>query len=163
METIKLLLAHADRRLTNQVEVAVLDVCYDRAVVRSTQTPRLDEFFHQGSTWDFDLIVVGADKLFKDRLQQAWAPVAEVAKGIQEIRMLRSTPIVALTASPENGEALLEAGADSVLAVPLNLEELKSELRALLDLNELVEAGESNRWYGLGSLLRGFQREKEVG
>jgi len=160
METIKLLLAHADRRINNLVEVAVLDVCYERAAVQSTRTTRLDEFVHQGSLWDFDLIVVGADQLFQDRHQRELASVEDVAKSIEAIRSQHSTPLISLTASEDAGQALLDAGADAVLPLPLNSEQLKSELRSRLDLNGLVEDGEAGRWSGLGSLLRGFQRAK---
>lgn len=160
METIKLLLACADRRASNMVEVAVLDICYDRAAVESTRTSRLDDFVRQGSLWDFDLIVLGADDLFQDRRQEGSAAATEVAKGIEAIRVQHNTPIVALTASSEAGQLLVEAGADVVLPLPLNADQLKTELRALLDLSEFVEDGETSRWPGLNSILRGFQRTK---
>jgi hypothetical protein len=162
METIKLLLAHSDRQVSNLIEVAVLDVCYDRAVVESSRTSRLDEFIRQGGLRDFDLIVAGAGHLFRDRNQQAWAAPEEVAQAMETIRVQRSTPIIALTASGGAVEALLEAGADSVLRCPLNAEQLKTELRALLDLNGFVEAAESTRWPGFGSAFRGFQKAKAV-
>lgn len=163
METIKLLLAHADRRINNLIEVAVLDVCYERATVQSTRISRVDEFVHQGNLRDFDLIVVGADQLFQDRRQQAWAAVEDVVKGIEAIRSQHSTPLVALTASQEAGQVLLDAGADVVLPLPLVLEQLKPELRSLLDLNGFVEETETGRWSAIGSLLRGFQRSKISG
>jgi hypothetical protein len=158
METIKLLLAHADRQVSNVVEKAVLDVFYDRAVIRSTRTSRLDELVHQGSLCDFDLIVVGTDSLFQDRQQQTSAPIVEVAKVIEEIRVKHSTPIVALTASSTNSELLLEAGVDTVLPLPLNAEQLKAELRSLLDLSGFSEEDdeELDRSSGIGSLMRDF-------
>jgi hypothetical protein len=158
MESIKLLLAHSDRRISNQIEVAVLDVCYDRAAVQSSRTCRLDELAHQGGLWDYDLIVVGAENLFRDRTQQCWASADEVADAIANIRLHSSSPIVAYAASEENCEALLQAGADIVLNNPLDSEQLKRELRSLLDWTEVVET--SNRWSGFGSLLKGFQKVK---
>jgi hypothetical protein len=155
MENIKLLLAHADRRISNQIEVVVLDVCYDRAAVRSTRTARLDELVHQGSLWEFDLIIVGAERLYRDRDQQAWATLPDVANAIVDIRLRSSAPIVAYVASEESCEALLQAGADCVLHTPLDSEQLKTELRSLLDLNELVDAEPADRWSGLSSLFRG--------
>jgi hypothetical protein len=163
MENIKLLLGHSDRRSSNQVEVAVLDVCYDRATVHSTRTARLDEFLHQGSVRDFDLIVVGADHLFQDRTQQRWAKPEAVISAITNIRLKTTTPIVAFALSPASCDALLQAGADAVLSYPLDTEQLKTELRALLDLNELVEVEDSNRWPSLGSLIRSFQKIKVAG
>jgi DNA-binding response OmpR family regulator len=158
METIKLLLAHADRRVTNQIEVAVLDVCYDRAVVQSTRTARLEEAVRQGSLWDFDLIIIGAGNLFADRAQQAWAGLEAVAEGIRTIRSQSSAPIVALSGSPEWLDTLREAGAHSVLRFPFNADQLKAEVRPLLDLNGHVETAEPNRWSSLGSLFKGFQK-----
>jgi CheY-like chemotaxis protein len=160
METIKLLLANSDRGANNQVEVAVLDVCYDRAAVESTRASRLDEFVHQGSLCDFDLIVVGADTLYRDRSQQCCAGLEDVWKAVETIRAHSSAPLIALTRQVSSGTALLEAGADSVLPLPLSADQLKNELRALLDLSGLVGGDESPRWAGIGSLLRGFQKAK---
>jgi hypothetical protein len=160
METIKLLLAHCDRQVNNQVEVAVLDVCYERASVQSTRTSRLDEFVHQGSLWDFDLIVVGGDNLFLDRAQRSWATPEQVAKGIQSIRAQSSAPIIAIARSPESSELFLGAGAEAALSYPLEPEQLKLELRSLLDLSGLTEVEPTPRWSGISSLFRGFQRAK---
>jgi CheY-like chemotaxis protein len=162
METIKLLLANSDRKVNNQVEVAVLDVCYDRAAVESTRAARLDEVVHQGSLWEFDLIVVGVDGLFRDRNQQSCASIEDVARAIETMRAHCSTPIIALTGAASAGTALLNAGADSVLPLPLCPEQLKTELRASLDLNGFVEAEDSGRWSGLDSLVRGLQKAKAV-
>lgn len=163
METIKLLLAQADRRTSNLVEVAVLDVCYDRAVVNSTRTARLDDFLRQGTLWDFDLIVVGAENLFVDRRQQTWAEARQVAEAIESIRVHHSTPIVALANDPQCSEMLLEAGADAVLPLPLNTDQLKTELRPLLNFNGVDEVEEVSRWSTLGSLFRGMQRSRALG
>ena len=160
MENIKLLLAHSDRRTSNQIEVAVLDVCYDRAAVQSTRASRLDQLVHQGGVWDFDIIVVGADSLFRDRSQQAWATTQELADAIATIRLNSSSPIVAYARSEEACEALLQAGADSVLNYPFDAEQLKTELRSLLDWSDAVEADSQGRWSSIGSLFRGFQKAK---
>jgi hypothetical protein len=160
METIRLLLANSDRKVNNQVEVAVLDVCYDRAAVQSTRASRLEELVHQGSLWDFDLIVIGADNLFRDRTQKTSASADEVTKAIEAIRAHCSAPIIVLTVSKNPGPTFLQAGADSVLAIPLSFDQLKSKLRALLDLNGLVDEAEPSRWSGIGSFLRGFQKAK---
>jgi len=160
MDTIKLLLAHADRRITNLIEVAVLDVCYDQAAVQSTRATRLDEFVRQGSLWDFDLIVVGAENLFADRTQKTWASSEDVVKAIHTIRSQSSAPIIAIVLDTNSQEALREAGAHSVLKSPINCDQLKAEVRPLLDLNGLVEAEEPNRWSALGSLFKGLQKAK---
>jgi hypothetical protein len=161
MDTIKLLLAHADRRVTNLIEVAVLDVCYDQAAVQSTRTSRLDDFIRQGSLWDFDLIVVGAENLFADRNQQTWAGAEQVAQAIRTIRSQSSVPIIAIAQGTKSHDALLEAGAHTVLGFPFSSDRLKSEVRPLLDLNGLVEAGETDRWSAFGSLFKNLQKTRD--
>ena len=158
MENIKLLLAHSDRRISNQIEVAVLDVCYDRAAVHSTRTSRLDELAHNGSLWDYDLIIVGAENLFRDRTQQSWATTDQVADAIASIRLNSSSPIIAYTRSEQASEALLQAGADTVLYNALDSEQLKCELRGLLNWTDSVQPETSNRWAGFGNLLKGFHK-----
>jgi CheY-like chemotaxis protein len=160
MDTIKLLLAHSDRRLSNQVEVAILDVCYNRAVVNSTRILRLDEFVHQGGLWDFDLMVLGAENLFVDRTQKECASPDGVAKAIAQVRQHRSTPIIALCANESSSEELLQAGADVVLCSPFNPDQLKAEVRSLLDLTSIMEPVSSTGWSAFGSLIRGFQKAK---
>jgi hypothetical protein len=157
MENIKLLLAYSDRRVSNQIEVAALDVCYDRASVQSTRTSRLDELVHRGGLWDYDLIVVGAENLYSDRTQQAWATREQVAEAISHIRLHSSSPLIAYCRSEETCELLLEAGADTVLTDPLDSEQLKRELRGLLKWTDVVEPEPLNRWAAFGSLLKGFQ------
>ena len=158
MDTIRLLLAHSDRRVSNQVEVAVLDVCYDQAVVQSTRIVRLDEFVRKGSVWDFDLIIVGAEHLFADRSQQAGAALEQVAEGIRTIRSQSSAPVIALTTSRQTHEVLLAAGAHAVLTFPFTSDALKAEVRPLLDLNSPAEAGQSSRWAAFGSFFKGLQK-----
>ena len=160
MESIKLLLAHSDRRVSNQIEVAILDVCYNQAVVNSTRVSRLDEFVHQGGLWDFDLIVVGADHLFADKTHKNWATTHTVANAIEKMRQLRSTPIIALASNQTAADALLQVGADVVLTTPLNADQFKAEVRSLLDLSSTVEPANSSGWSAIGSLLRGFQKAK---
>jgi hypothetical protein len=158
MDTIKLLLAHSDRRVANLIEVAVLDVCYDQAAVRSTRIARLDEFVRQGSLWDFDLIVVGAEHLFADRDQRVSARTEEVAQGIQTIRTHSSSPIIAVAGFENSHEGLLQAGAHSVLGFPFNSDQLKAEVRPLLDLTGFAGVRETNRWSAFGSLFKGLQK-----
>src|SRR5437764_4801897 len=158
MDTIRLLLAHSDRRVSNQIEVAVLDVCYDQAAVQSTRIVRLDEFVRKGSVWDFDLIVVGTEHLFADRTQQAGATLEDVAEGIRSIRSQSSAPVIALTNSKQAREVLMEAGAHAVLTFPFTSEALKAEVRPLLDLTSCAETAQTNRWAALGSFFKGLQK-----
>jgi hypothetical protein len=160
MESIRLLLAHSDRRVSNQIEVALLDVCYNQAVVNSTHISRLDEFVHHGGLWDFNLIVVGADHLFTDKTQKSWAGAQRVADAIEQVRLYCSKPIIAFAANPAAADALLRAGAAAVLSTPFNADRFKAEVRSLLHLSSAVEPARSNGWSAIGSLLRGFQKAK---
>src|SRR5260221_7374615 len=127
MQTIKLLLAHSDRRVTNQVEVAILDVCYDLAVVQPTRTARLDEFVRQGALWEFDLIVMGAEGLFLDRTQQILASAEDVAQAIRTIRSKSSTPIIVLALN-RSEEHTSELQSHSDLVCRLLLEKKKNNV-----------------------------------
>jgi len=160
MENIKLLLAHSDRRVGNQVEVAILDVFYNQAVVQSTRLVRLDEFVHQGSLWDYDLMVLGAEHLFGDRTQKNWAGLNAVVKAIEQVREHRSTPIIVLSGSQASADELLRAGAEVVLSSPFNADQFKAEVRSLLELNSLAEPAVAGGWSAIGSFLRGFQKAK---
>jgi DNA-binding response OmpR family regulator len=160
MENIKLLLAHSDRRVGNQVEVAILDVCYNQAVVQSTRIIRLDEFVHQGSLWDYDLMVLGSEHLFGDRTQKNLADMDAVIKAIEQVRQHRSAPIIALSSSQDIADELLRAGADVVLSSLFNADQFKAEVRALLELNNPAEPAVAGGWSAIGSFLRGFQKAK---
>jgi hypothetical protein len=159
MDTIKLLLAHSDRRLSNQIEVAVLDVCYNQAVVKTTRIARLDEFVQHGGLWDFDLMIVGAEHLFKDRAQSSWAGPKAVARAVKQVRVHRSTPIITVGGNEASCRELREAGAHAALCSAFNSEQFKAEVRALLKLSVRVETPASSGWL-IGSLLRGFQKAK---
>jgi hypothetical protein len=158
MDSIKLLLAHSDRRVCNQVEVAILDVCYNQAVVTSTRIARLDELVHQGSLWDFDLIVIGADHLYSDKTRTNWAGALGVLKAVEQVRQRHSTPILVFAGNQATADALLQAGADAVFSSSFNLEEFKLEVRSLLELGSAMEPAKSAVWSAVGSLLRGFQK-----
>jgi hypothetical protein len=95
-------------------------------------------------------------------MQQAWATPEAVSAAIADIRLRSSSPIVAYARSEGACESLLQAGADCVLNTPLDSEQLKAELRSLLDLNELVQTEPEDRWSGLSSLLRTLQRGKSA-
>jgi hypothetical protein len=164
METINLLLANSDRQLSNLIEAQVLDVCYNQAFVRCTKTARADEMAHLGWSGQFDLIVVAAENLSAHAGRRA-TPLSseEVLRAIGEIRRSCSTPMLAVTVFPEAEAPLLDAGADSVVRFPFRVESLKSELRQLLRMPELVEeAPAPNRLSLAALLLRQFARLKSA-
>ena len=164
METIHLLLANSDRQLSNLIEAQVLDVCYNQAFVRCTKTARADELAHLGWSGQFDLIVVAAENLSANAGRRATSVASgEVLRTIGEIRRSCSTPMLAVTVFPEAEAPLLEAGADSVVRFPFRVETLKSELRRLLRMHELVEEAPAPSRLSLAALLlRQFARLKSA-
>jgi hypothetical protein len=164
MNTVHLLLACAERRLSNPVEAAIRDVFYEQAVVACTRTPRVDDFFRLGRKLGFDLIVVAPENLLPLPSQRATNDglVMESLNAIRTIKSQHLTPIVAFAVSAAYEEALAEAGTDSVLGVPLDAETLKLEVRRLLGLREqVVEAVPSRRSF-MDGLLRSWQKLTQV-
>jgi hypothetical protein len=161
MRQINLLVASAERRTTNALEALVLDVCYDQAVVETFRTTRIDELVRFGSRDDVHLIVISADHLLMEPSRRnAGADAADVLRAIRLIREHRSTPIVALIMSPVGEAPLLEAGADCVnVGLLLDRDRIKSELRRMLIMPELVETVAPSRW-SFGAWLRGENRLK---
>src|SRR2546421_12800030 len=98
MDRITLLLANADRRTSNIVETAVLDVCYNQAVVECVRTARVDEFIQQSFLATYDLLIVAADGLPAEPSRRAgWVTVEEDARAVEAIKEHSSTPLLALS------------------------------------------------------------------
>ncbi len=165
MKAFYLLLAGADRRNGNLIEVLVRDVCFNHAVVQCTRTGRVDDFVRLGRDRDYDLLIMAPDHLLPAPGQRAGAACFEEAlRGLRTIRGQRSVPIVAVNALAEQHELLLEAGADGVLGVPINYDQLKLEVQRVLRIQERApaEAAASGKWSLLGMLLRGLERIKQA-
>ena len=127
--------------------------------MKTTRIARLDEFVQHGGLWDFDLMIVGAEHLFKDRAQSSWAGPKAVARAVKQVRVHRSTPIITVGGNEASCRELREAGAHAALCSAFNSEQFKAEVRALLKLSVRVETPASSGWL-IGSLLRGFQKAK---
>jgi hypothetical protein len=160
MNTVHLLLACAERRLSNPVEAAIRDACYEHAIVACTRTARVDDFFRLGCKDGFDLIVVTPENQLPMPSQKTTSDglVEESLNAIRTIKSQRFTPIIAVAVAPEYEGLLAEAGADSVLIRPFDSEGFKLEVRRLLGLCErIVEPAVSRRSFG-ETLLRSWQR-----
>jgi hypothetical protein len=154
MRNIHLLLANTDRQMSNKIEAAVLDVCYDQATVACTRACRTDELGKFGSYPGADLIVVAPDNLLGESGRRtAAAKIDEVAMALARVRQRSSVPIIAVNCSPEDEAVLREAGVDSVLGVPYNIEVLKAEVRERLKIEELVEAPAAPRRWSFAALF----------
>ena len=166
MKTINLLLGNSDRRINNQVEVAVRDVCYDRAVVECYRTARLDEFIQRGSCEDFDLILMAPDHLLPGPVRRGSRdPIEEAVRAIRTIKEHRTVPIIGVAVPAEHELKVLMAGADNVFGAFFNAEVLKSEVRRVLNLAEIAEEtslAASSRPSFAETIMRGFDRFKQA-
>ena len=163
MNVLNLLLGNSDRGMNNLIEAMVRDTFYDRAVVECTRTARLDDFARRGRFAWLNLIIVAPDGFVGAPGQPVpRGSIEPVVRAIQDIRVQRPTPIIAYAVSPEHQLALLEAGAESALGLPLDSNALRSEVRRVLGVEEPVEVSRSNRWSLGRVLLRGMQQLRQA-
>ncbi|HEV2211190.1 MAG TPA: hypothetical protein VG167_20695 [Verrucomicrobiae bacterium] len=164
MRKVNLLLGNAERRTSNLLEAAVLDVCYDQAAVECVRTSRLEQFQRLGCSGAFDLIIVAAENLENEPGRRTpWVELSDVAEVLHRIKSGCGTPLLVLANSPENEMVLLETGADAVFSRPLVIDNVKAEVRRLLDLKEIIEeAVAPNRLGFWGGLVRGLQRPRNA-
>ena len=159
MKTLNLLLGNSDRRICNLIEVMVLDVCYNRASVKTTRAARIDELAHKACREEFDFMIVApASLLPAPGLEPCPQRVIEAIRQIRKVRTPRRMPIIAIAVSPEGEFPLTNAGADCVLGLPFHPEELKAavELRLNLPAARPEHSKTDNSFATL--LTRGFQR-----
>ena len=159
MKTLNLLIGNSDRRICNVIEVLVLDLCYNRASVKTTRAARIDELAHKACREEFDLMIVAPDKLLPaPGLEPCPQRILEAIRQIRKIRPPRKMPIIAIAVSPEREFPLTNAGADCVLGLPFHPEELKAavELRLNLPAARPEHSAAENSFAAV--LMRGFQR-----
>jgi DNA-binding response OmpR family regulator len=159
MKTLNLLLGHSDRQICNRIEVMVLDVCYNRASVRTTRANRIDELAHKACREEFDLMIVAPDALLPaPGLEPCPERIIEAVRQIRKVRAPRKMPIIAIAVSAEREFRLTNAGADCVLGLPFHPEELKAavELRLNLPAARPEHSPAENSFAAV--LMRGFQR-----
>jgi hypothetical protein len=160
MKTLNLLLGNSDRSLCNLIEVMVLDVCYNRASVKTTRAVRIDELAHKACREEFDLMIFAPDNLLPaPGLEPCPQRVVEAVHQIRKVRSSRKMPILAFSVSPECEIPLTSAGVDCVLGLPFHPEGLKAavELRLNLPAARLEHAAVTDNSFG-ALIMRGFQR-----
>ncbi|HWX20281.1 MAG TPA: hypothetical protein VN578_10305 [Candidatus Binatia bacterium] len=167
MRTVNLLLGVSERRLNNLIEALVLDVCYNQAAIACTRATRADEFSRQGCSPGFHLIIVSPDNLLPAPSRRgSRVAIEDAVDALRTIKNRCGTAVIALSASEDEDASLWEAGSDSVLRLPLNREQLKSEVCRLLGISELAEepAREElvSRWSLSEALSRGWERLKSA-
>lgn len=159
MKTLNLLIGNFDRRISNLIEVMVLDVCYNRASVETTRTARLDELAHKACREEFDLMIFAPDSLLPaPGLAASSGRIIDAIRQVRQVRTPRKMPMIAIAVSPELELDLSNAGVDCVLGLPFHPEELKAAIQLRLNLPaarpEHAYEGDSFA----AALIRGFQR-----
>jgi CheY-like chemotaxis protein len=159
MKTYHILIGNCEELLSDFFEALFREVCEGNAVLQSTRTGRVSEFVRQGCETDFDLVIQVPHNLFP--AATAPTPMDFICEGIRAIRTIKSehpVPVIAMVAPEERTRyepLLLEAGADCVLELPFEGDELSSAVARLLKLPSRLEHLQSARWFFAGVLRRG--------
>ena len=162
MKTYHILIGNCEELLNDFIEALFQEVCEGRAAVRCTRTARVKDFVRQGCKGEFDLVVQVPHNLFP--AVNAPTPMGLLGEGLRAIRTIKSkrpAPVIALVALEERARyepLLLEAGADCVLELPFEGEELTAAVTRLLKLPARLGHLESAQWFYAGVLMRGLRR-----
>jgi hypothetical protein len=162
MKTYHILLGSNEDSLNDFVEALFWEVCEGQAVVKCTRAARAGDLVRQACDSDFDLVVQIPHSL----LPEAGEPtpigfLAEAIRSIQAIKSRRPVPVITIVAPQERSKyepLLLEAGADCVLELPFDGDQLTLAVGRLLQLPARQEYRESKRWFFAGVLMRGLRR-----
>lgn len=161
MKTYRILLGNGKEFLNDFIESLFHEVCQDHAAIHCTRTPRVDEFIQAGCGNDFDLIIAIPHYLTPE--SNAPIPMAYLGEGIRAIRTIKSNrpaSIIAIVASEERTRyepLFLEAGADCVLELPFEGEQLASAVSWSLRLPSRLDRFRSKPWFFAGVLMRGLR------
>ena len=162
MKTYHILLGNCEGLLNDFIEALFREVCEGKAVVQCTRTARAGDLIRQACDKEFDLVVQVPHNLVPE--VSASTPMGFIGEAIRSIRTIkskRSAPVVAIVAPGERSKyepLLLEAGADCVLELPFDGDQLTSAVGRLLQLPARLEHFQSKRWFFAGVLMRGLRR-----
>jgi CheY-like chemotaxis protein len=162
MKTYHILIGNRQELLSDFIEALFQEVCEGKAAVQCTRAARVSDFVRQGCDGEFDLVVQVPHNLCP--ALNAPTPLGFIGEGIRAIRTIKSkrpAPIITLVAPEERARyepLLLEAGADCVLELPFEGDELSSIVARLLKLPARLEHLQSTQWCFAGVLMRGLQR-----
>jgi hypothetical protein len=165
MKKVTLLIANAERRLSNLIESVVLDACFEQTVVETTRISRSDELVKLASSGAYRLVVVvvAADSLPPGPgLGDSWVSAHEARRAIRAIRRQADTSVFAVAVSPEDEASLLEIGVECVGRLPFDNEKLKSGVRRALRMADSVEESKPGRWSWSELIFRGLHRPKNA-
>jgi CheY-like chemotaxis protein len=166
MKTYNILIGNCEELLNNFIEALFQEVCRGKADVRFTKSARVGDFVQRACNNTFDLIIQVPHNLFPELT--APTPMGLLGEGVRAIRTIKSkrpVPVIAIVALEERARyepLLLEAGADCVLELPFEGEELTSAVGRLLQVPTRLEHLPSSRWFFAGVLVRGLRRLKQA-
>jgi len=161
MKTLQMLLGCSERRTAAVIEATVLDVCYNRAAVKTAKVPRLGEFTRSAVCGSVELMVLVPHLLLAEpRLGE---PTTEMV--VQAVWLAKNrcpAPLVLLSSSAQDEYRFLEAGADAVLSGTLKPEDLHAQLARLISLPEPEEPLAQPKWSFASIFSRKVKTETET-
>ena len=138
MKKLNLLLGNGEEVVNDLLESTVVEVCSGQAEVNCIRTGLLKDFVQKGCNPEFDLIILIPNNLATGVQATAGTGSAEAgAAAIESIKAHCPTPVIALPAFEERAQEesqIRQAGADCVLELPFNRDELKAAIAQLLNL-----------------------------
>jgi hypothetical protein len=162
MKTYHILIGNCEELLSDFIGALFEEVCAGQAAVRCTRTAGIDDFVRQACERDFDLII----QIPHNLLPEASPPtpiglLGECIGAIRAIKTKHPAPVIAIVALEERARyepLLLEAGADCVLELPFEGDELRAAVGRLLRLPAPQRRIPAKPWFFAGVLMRGFRR-----
>ena len=166
MKTYHILIGNCEELLNAYIEVLFQEVCEGKATVQCTRAARLGDFVRQGCDRKFDLVIQVPHNLFPEvSAPTPMSLIGEAIRATSTIKSERPAPIITIVAPEERARyepLLLEAGADCVLELPFDGNELRSAVGRLLRLPARLEHFTSKRWHFAGVLMRGLRLLTQV-
>lgn len=159
MHTINVLIGNSNPRVTNLIYSLVRSVCGDSISVDCTRAMRVDEVLTQAIRNNFDIIIINPEDLCAaPERRRSIITIRQAVDAIRSIKTLRSAPVICVAVSPENELLFSEAGANQVLGLPFNCEELKEAVSRFLVFPEPeLEARQTRQGFG-SAFMRGLEK-----
>ena len=162
MKTYHILLGNCEDLLNDFIEALFREACEGKAIVQCARAARAGDLVRLACEREFDLVVQVPHNLLPGFCEPT--PIGFIAaaiRSIQTIKSRRPVPVIVIVAPEERSKyepLLLEAGADCVLELPFDGDQLASAVDRLLQLPARLEYLESKRWFFAGVLMRGLRR-----
>jgi hypothetical protein len=159
MHTINLLIGNSNPPVTKLIYSLVRSVCGDGISVDCTTAMRVDEFLTHAVRQNFDFIIINPEDLCSaPERRRATITLRQAVDAIRSVKTLRSAPIICVAVSGENELLFSEAGADVVLGLPFNCDDLKSAISRFLVVPETEVEARAVRPTFASAFLRGWER-----